>query len=46
MASMGPLRDGRRIDIPGPAFLRRLLLKKLDATEIGELLKEYKLISE
>lgn len=46
IAAVGPLRDGRRIDIPGPAFLRRLLLKKLDATEIGDLLREYKLICE
>ena len=45
LAAIGPLRDGKEIDIPGPALLRKLLLKKLDATEIGELLKEYKLIS-
>ena len=45
-AAVAPLRDGKRIDIPAPAFLRRLLLNKLDATEIGDLLKEYKLISE
>lgn len=46
LAAVGPLRDGKQIDIPAPAFLRRLLLKKLDATEIGELLKAYKLICE
>lgn len=46
LAAVGPLRDGKGIDIPGPAFLRNLLLKKLDATEIGDLLREYKLISE
>lgn len=46
LAAVAPLRDGKGIDIPGPAFLRNLLLKKLDTTEIGDLLKEYKLISE
>lgn len=46
LAAVGPLRDGKEIDIPGPAFLRNLLLKKLDATEIGDLLREYRLISE
>ena len=46
LAAFGPLRDGKPIDIPAPAFLRRRLLKRLDATEIGDLLKEYKLISE
>ena len=46
LAAIGPLRDGKAIDLPGPAFLRNLVLKKLDATEIGELLEKYKLISE
>ena len=46
LAAVRPLRDGKGIDIPGPTILRNLLLKKLDATEIGDLLKEYKLISE
>ncbi len=45
LAAVSPLRDGKGIEIPGPAFLRNLLLKKLDTTEIGDLLKEYKLIS-
>ena len=39
------LRDGKEIDIPGPNLLRKLLMKKLDSTEIGELLKESNLIS-
>lgn len=46
LAAVAPLRDGEGIDLPGPAFLRNLLLKKLEATEIGDLLKEFHLISE
>ena len=46
LAAVGPLRDGKGIEIPGPAILRRLLLKKIDATEIGDLLKEFHVISE
>lgn len=44
LAASGRLRDGKEIDIPGPAFLRNLLMKKLDKTQIGELLHEFKLI--
>lgn len=44
--AVAPLRDGKGIDIPGPAFLRKLLMKKLDSTEIGALLKEFHLVSE
>jgi oleate hydratase len=46
LAASGRLRDGKEIDIPGPAFLRNLLMKKLDKTQIGELLHEFKLIGE
>lgn len=46
LAALRPLRDGKGFDIPGPAFLRKLLLEKLDATEIGEMLKEFHLISD
>ncbi|WP_414463622.1 oleate hydratase [Hyphomicrobium sp. DY-1] len=46
LAAIGPLRDGKGISVPVPAFLRKLLVKKLDSTEIGELLKEFHLISE
>ncbi|MGO9719880.1 MAG: oleate hydratase [Roseiarcus sp.] len=46
LASLGPLRDGKGVDIPGPRFLRNFLLKKLDSTEIGKLLEEFHLISE
>ena len=46
LAATGRLRDGKELDIPGPKFLRHLLLGKLDNTQIGALLKEYKLIPE
>ena len=46
LAAASRLRDGKGIDIPGPDFLRKLLMKKLDSTEIGELLKEFHLISD
>ncbi|MQQ99854.1 oleate hydratase [Glaciimonas soli] len=45
LAATGRLRDGKEIDIPGPAFLRSLLMKKLDSTQIGALLREFQLIS-
>ena len=44
LAAAGRLRDGKEIDIPGPAFLRNLLMKKLDKTQIGVLLHEFKLV--
>ncbi|MGW6396521.1 hypothetical protein ACWFR1_40020 [Streptomyces sp. NPDC055103] len=43
---MSRLRDGGELNLPGPAFLRDRLLHKLDATEIGELLQEFRLIPE
>ncbi|AJA59014.1 oleate hydratase [Bradyrhizobium huanghuaihaiense] len=43
LAAMGRLRDGNEIEIPGPAFLRELILKKIEATELGELLNKYHL---
>jgi oleate hydratase len=46
LAASGRLRDGKEIDIPGPAFLRNLLMKKLDKTQIGVLLREFQLISD
>ncbi len=45
LAAIGPLRDGKGIDVPGPAFLRHLLMRKLDKTEIGALLHEFKLVT-
>ena len=41
LSATGRLRDGKEIDIPGPAFLRTLLMNKLDKTQIGALLREY-----
>lgn len=46
LAAVGPLRDGKPIALPGPAFIRKWLLKKLDGTEIGELLREFQLVSD
>lgn len=43
LAASGCLRDGRELDIPGPAFVRSLLMKELDETQIGALLREFKL---
>jgi oleate hydratase len=44
LAAAGRLRDGKELDIPGPAFVRNLLMKELDKTQIGALLREFKLI--
>ena len=44
LAATGRLRDGEPLDIPGPAFLRNLLMKKLDRSQIGALLHEYGLV--
>ncbi|WFU40157.1 oleate hydratase [Bradyrhizobium sp. CB82] len=41
LAAMGRLRDGNEIEIPGPAFLRKLILKKIKATKLGELFNKY-----
>ena len=46
LAAITPLRDGKSLEIPGPAFLRKLLMHKLEGTEISALLKEFKLITE
>lgn len=46
LAATGRLRDGKEIGIPGPAFVRKLLWKKLEGTQVGELLKEFHLLSE
>ena len=42
----GRLRDGKAIDIPGPEFVRNLLIKKLDKTQIGALLREFQIVSD
>ncbi|NHZ41538.1 oleate hydratase [Massilia aquatica] len=46
LAAVTPLRDGKQLDIPGPAFVREYFLKKLEGTEISDLLKEFKLIAD
>ncbi|MCX5388610.1 oleate hydratase [Streptomyces sp. NBC_00094] len=46
LAAMSRLRDGEELKVPGPAFVRDRLLHRLDATEIGELLQEFRLIPE
>lgn len=46
LAATGRLRDGKEIDIPGPAFVRNLLMKKLDKSQIGSLLREFRLVSD
>ena len=38
------LRDGQPLRLPGPDLLRRRLLRRLEATEIGALLEEYGLV--
>ncbi len=44
LAASGRLRDGKAIGIPGPAFLRNMLMNKLDKTQIGVLLHEFGLL--
>jgi oleate hydratase len=46
LAASGRLRDGKAIDIPGPAFLRKLLMNKLDKTQIGGLLREFGIVAD
>ena len=46
LAAVTPLRDGEGIEVPGPAFLRKALMKKLEGTEIAKLIEEFHLISE
>jgi len=40
------LRDGEEVDLPGPKFLRERLMRRLDGTQIGELLTDFGLIPE
>lgn len=46
LATANHLRDGRSVPLPGPALLTKHLLRKLESTEIGELLTRYNLIPE
>ncbi len=45
LAAASRLRDGKEIEIPGPAMVRHELMKRIKDTEISALLTEYGLIS-
>jgi oleate hydratase len=44
LAATSRLRDGEELHLPGPARLRSRLLRKLDETEVGELLTDSGLV--
>lgn len=44
LAATSRLSDGKEIDVPGPAIVRKRLMRKVDHTQIGELLKQYALL--
>ena len=44
LAATSRMRDGQEVDVPGPAIVRKRLLRKIDKTQICELLKEYTLL--
>ncbi|MER5352100.1 oleate hydratase [Kitasatospora sp. NPDC002551] len=46
LAATSRLRDGAELSLPGPEFLRKRLLHRLEATEVGALLEEFGLIDE
>lgn len=46
LAATGRLRDDKEMELPGPNFLRHLLMKKLDQTQIGGLLREYGIVQD
>ncbi|MGW6005609.1 oleate hydratase [Oerskovia enterophila] len=46
LAATTRLRDGEELHIPGPGILRNRLLRRIDTTEIGELLSEFGLLHE
>jgi oleate hydratase len=46
MDASSRLRDSKELHIPMPELLRNCLLGKLDASEIGELMKEFHLFAE
>ena len=45
LAATARLRDGEEMHLPGPGFVRRRLVDRLDHTEIGQLLEEFGLLS-
>ncbi|PZU47243.1 MAG: oleate hydratase [Microbacterium sp.] len=46
LAATSRLRDGKEIKIPGGSVARKLLMKRIDDTELGELLNEFHLLGE
>ncbi|MFE7564659.1 oleate hydratase [Kitasatospora sp. NPDC057500] len=44
LAATSRLRDGAELSLPGPEFLRKRLLHRMEATEVGALLEEFGLI--
>jgi oleate hydratase len=44
LAAISALRDGKELSLPGLGMVRQRLIKKLETTEIGELLEEAGLI--
>ncbi len=46
LSATGRLRDGKEIDLPGPAFLQTMLMNKLDKTQIGALLREFGIVTD
>ncbi len=46
LAATGRLSDSKEIDIPWPAFLRNLLMDKLDKTQIGVMLREFGIVTD
>ncbi|HLS61982.1 MAG TPA: oleate hydratase [Ruania sp.] len=46
LAATSRLRDGEELKIPGGPLARKMLMQRVDDTQIGELVKEFHLISE
>ncbi|WP_415953685.1 oleate hydratase [Streptomyces sp. KLOTTS4A1] len=44
LAAAGRLRDGAELDLPGPDFVRKRLVHRLENTEVGALLEEFGLL--
>lgn len=44
LAATSRLRDGAELKVPGGPLARRLLARRIDNTEVGELLKEFGLV--
>lgn len=45
LSATSRLRDGEEIGIPGPDFLRTMLMNRLDKTQIGALLREFGIVT-